>query len=421
MRALLTVAAAVALFAGCLAADPAPVETASAVLPPVLAPVDYDAARDFAAYVTAAVANGSTVTVQARPAVDETLINDALGSAREFELELAPSTLVTPDTWAEVDGVRVPMPEMAVYDGIIAGMSGSALQQAAGLPVSNVVRLVVTPDWSRGTIRYGDTSYLVRIGLDGNLPFALPSEEEEDGARTPDPAWGTRTPPARFDAESWSDASDVECLHPAPTPLTPMLDPGASTADALTARIVMDGDAALVQRLGTHAMPMLVAMLAEVDSIYAHEVGIRFELVGVHLNTDAEYYPDPDDEAPQEQMAKYWNARTDVDRDIVHLVTGHESGYAMANCIGGAGMPELAYTFTPLGWDEEYVVFHINAFAHELGHIFSAHHHYGNHVESGADGATIMIQGYTPGLRPVFGTVEKSVIRGWAEEYLGAP
>lgn len=32
--------------------------------------------------------------------------------------------------------------------------------------------------------------------------------------------------------------------------------------------------------------------------------------------------------------------------------------------------------------------------------------------------ATLMIQRYTPGIRPVFSTISKSVIRGWAEEHV---
>jgi hypothetical protein len=46
-----------------------------------------------------------------------------------------------------------------------------------------------------------------------------------------------------------------------------------------------------------------------------------------------------------------------------------------------------------------------------MGHILGGHHHYGNLAEG--EGATIMLHSYLPGNRPIFGTVERSVIRAW--------
>lgn len=346
-----------------------------------------------------------------------------LGAPREFPVVLRPSLVLNESTWAEVDGVRVAFPDVRAYEGEVEGKPGS------------LVRLTVTDEWARGNIRVNDVQYLVRMGLNGNLPFVsglgeAPSAPANASAAPAPHAW-QEAPFTLYDAP---EATFHDCLRPVPTEVKPMVEPlpGPTKESQLVARIVLDADAQFLDQTGRHAFPLMVAFLNEVDSIYQHEVGIRFQLVGVHGNTDESYYPSPGDEAPLGKLADHWNARLDVPRDVVHLFTGQKSSYAMANCIGGAGQAEVAYTFTPLNWARDYVVFHEQAMAHELGHIFSAHHHYGNHVEgmwspaeTPAGGgpqaglATIMIQGYTPGSKPVFGTMEKSVIRGWAEKHLG--
>lgn len=355
-----------------------------------------------------------------------------LGPPRQISVILRPSQVLNESTWAEIDGVRVPFPDVRAYEGEVEGRPDS------------VVRLTVTDEWARGNIRMADTQYLVRMGLAGNLPFpsevgtppSAPSNASSATVASMTYSW-TEAPLTFYDKDG---LEEEDCLRLVPPDVKPMVDPlpGPTEEAPLVARIVLDADAQYLNQTGRHAFPLMVAFLNEVDSIYQHEVGVRFQLVGVHGNTDPSYYPDPGDEAPLGKLAEYWNPRTDVPRDMVHVFTGQPSSYAQANCIGGAGKPEIAYTFTPLNWARDYVVFHEQAMAHELGHIFSAHHHYGNHVEATwgngrtaggtpleqngaaqAGLATIMIQGYTPGAKPVFGTMEKSVIRGWAEKHLG--
>lgn len=346
------------------------------------------------ANVEAAIAAGAPVSLPAAP-IDAFLGSDfGLRETQERDVVLRRSPLLPAEAWAEVDGVRVAFPAVAVYEGEVEGAP------------DQLVRLTVTPHWARGSIRVGDDTHLVRIGLDGNLP---PST-----ARAA--SWHPLVPPpARFDGPTWTDADD--CLEAVPPYVAPMLDIGRTSAAALTARIVLDADAEAAQQVGPDVFAWMIAVLHETDAIYDHEVGIRFEVAGVHQHTEMGKFPEPASGATGlPTLEAYWNERSDVDRDLVHLFTGHESTFAQANCIGGAGEPSIAYSFTPVNWERDYVVFHTQAFAHEIGHLFSAHHHYGNHLE--ADLATIMIQGYTPGIQPVFGTLEKSVIRGWAEERL---
>lgn len=380
----------------------------------------YAPVLDLASRIETAVAADAPLNVTAFYESDP-LGRGLLGAPVTVSVRLQPSAVLAAAPWAEVDGTRVDFPNVRAYEGRVDGRD------------DGFVRLTLTKDWARGTIRINDTQLLIREGLLGNLPHPTPSM-----VRPPANAYAyDASTETRFFDPGGQEGHD--CIRPVPSDVTPMVEPlpGPTTKSMLTARIVLDADAQAKEMLGDDLFPMMVAFLNEVDSIYEHEVGIRLQLVGVHQNSDPEYYPDPAERAPLRKLAEYWNARPDVPRDVVHMFTGQPSNFAQANCIGGAGMPELAYTFTPLNWARDTVVFHEQAMAHELGHIFSAHHHYGNHVEAmwgsaaaramgqgvgvpaQAGLATIMIQGYTPGSKPVFGTMEKSVIRGWAENHLG--
>lgn len=357
------------------------------------------------ALVDAAIAAGAPVTVPVMPVEELAGLDLAFGEPVERDVVLRPSVMVTAASWAEVDGARVGFPALAVYEGHLDG------DEAA------LARLTVTPQWARGSVRIGDDEHVIRVEMDGNFP----------------PPQGTPSRSSLFPAAleprpiiDGAGYAEEDCLRLVPPFVAPQTDLGPSTATPLTARVVLDSDAALAASLGADAMAMMVAMLVEADSIYEHELGIRFQLVGVHVTTDPAAYPeagakdasgsDPTYDALT-PLAARWNARTDVERDLVHLFADQDTGFAQAHCIGAAGIAPYAYSFSPLAWERGYPTFHTRVIAHEIGHLFSAHHHYGNHVEGPL--ATIMLQGYTPGAKPVFGTIEKSVIRGWAEEHLG--
>lgn len=386
----------------------------------------YRVVEELRARVHVAVSAGAPVEVQAARVLDTLGVFDGVDNPIAFQVVLQPSNLLTPDTWAEIDLEKVQIPAIEVYEGHVKDKP------------DQLVRLTFGDEWARGSIRAGDFAYLIRVGLNGNLPF-LPGEADHAaaGPSASTWTWSGGSLPERYDPPEWTDDDEEDCLRLAPPYVTPMTDSGRTSKTALRARVILDGDHEFLKQTQDDAFALMVAMINEVDSIYAHEVGIRFQVVGLHVNTDKDYFPKPTQRAPLGKLAEYWNAdaRSSTPRDMIHLFTGHASSYAQANCIGGAGRPQYAYTFTPLGWERTSTVFHTNAFAHELGHIFSAHHHYGNHVGAttlpadptsagqwlAAPGyATIMIQGYTPGFRPVFSTLSKSVIRGWAEENLKA-
>jgi plastocyanin len=366
--------------------------------PPAAGPVLEPAVAQLRSRVLEAIATGSSVAVDSFE-VDTFLGFDSVGPSSQFRLVLKPGLALHPDFWAEVDGSPAARPFVEVYEGHVEGQP------------DKLARLTIASGWARGAVRVGDQEHLIRVNMDENLPRSRSALAATPAAAPPPP------PPARVDPAWWTD--DEQCTGGlsgwAPLTVTPVAGLGRSTLPAIQAEVILDADAGMLERFGEDTMPLMVAMLNEMDMTYDYEVGVRFQVVGVHANTDSGYYPDPDQTSPLQRLEDYWAQRHREERDLVHLFTGHASGYAEANCIGGAGSP-AGVSFTPISWEEQYTVFHTRAFAHEFGHLFAAHHHYGNHVES--ELATIMIQGYTPGAQPVFGTLERSVIRGWAQQML---
>lgn len=339
------------------------------------------------AEVAAAVTAGDPVSLSAKPVYE----NDLTRSVDPVDYDVVldrDDRFVTNSTWVESGPVVDTLGNLSLYEGHVAG------------DASQLVRLAIGPDWARGTVRIGDMNHLFRLGLENNIPPS--ANVTGDGFRA--------QIPETFDGPMYKDH---DCLSLAPTDLTPMVEVGHSAAQQLVADLILDADDLFAQQMGNHSVPFMVAMMYEADAIYQYEVGINFHIAGVHVHDNYTY--EPGDFA---SLSAYWNERED-DRDVVHMFTGSESSFAQANCIGGAGIPSEAYTFTPLNWEYQYEVFHITALVHELGHIFNAHHHYGNHVEAGGELATLMIQGYTPGVNPVFSTASKTTIRGWAEAHVG--
>ncbi len=395
MRVIAVLAITALVLAGCASTPEAEPSTSDEPLPAMELPLqindDVEALRDT---VAAAVAAGAPVALATtRVNVDAVTIPTTSESVT-YDVVLERDTrFLTNETWLEMPAnLTVGLDAIELYEGHVEGAE------------DEIVRVAIGPNWARGYVRVGDVQYILRMGLENNIPLDAPIVQTGIERATQFPE--------TFDGKNYRDH---DCLSLAPTDLTPMVEVGHSAKGRLTADIILDADALMMEQLGEHTVPFLVAMFWENDAIYQYETGIDFHLVGVHVHEEFVFDVDAGDVfAP---VRDYWNERSD-DRDIVHIVTGSESSYAMANCIGGAGIPSEAYTFTPLNWEYEYEIFHLTALAHELGHIFNAHHHYGNHAEANGELATLMIQGYTPGVNPVFSTMSKTTIRGWADAYV---
>ena len=324
------------------------------------------------------------------------LVTGLATESRDFEVELRRSA-VTTDTQVELNGSRSPMSGVLAFEGNVAGKPDM------------LVRLTVAPAWARGAVRDGDHTYELRIG-------ALPTALVDDATGTPsqgDSAWMTNPlvpPPDILTCTS----DPLVGGERDPRTVKPVTARGRSDDPLRTARLVIDAEPRVQQMLGNDTIAFAVFAAQEMDLVFHYEVGVRFELSLVALESEALPH-----RAVFLEMRDRWDAKLETPRDLVLLL---DPGYAggeggQANCIGAAGYPEYAYATIGLDashLDESHFLDYL--LAHETGHLFNAMHADGTAHES--DAGTLMFQGVVAsGFNLVFGTAERSYIRGWAESH----
>lgn len=366
--------------------------------------------RGWFAALEAAADSGAAVTLPVSYFAGTVVGPLVVPTAQTMNVVLTRSKMLDTATFFQINTVDHMGPFVRVYEGHLVD-SPAAL-----------VHLTLADDFMRGVVRIQNDLYLVRIGMNGNLPAAI-GAGGNPGYAYHEPASGE---PVGCPAD-YIPNNNLDLLGPSgghrwiPPYLSPeyLLSNGA--APELEARIILDADLDAYRQWGRHLPAMMIAMHVEQSVTYRHQVGVRFRIAGVHLNTIAGYYPTPlDTAATFDYMERWWGGYMADQRDIVHLLTGQPIGTYMASCIGGAGT-RYGYFYTATNGESSVPSFrNMNIVSHEIGHLFSAHHHYANHVEAPGS-ATVMIQGYTPGDMAVFSSLSRTVIRGWAEEYLSAP
>lgn len=319
----------------------------------------------------------------------------------DFEARLVPSTVYGPlDTWVEIDGNQTAPPSLVAAEGVLTSDADSE------------VRVTVTDSWIHGVILENRNLCFVLVG-------AVPADGE--------PVY-------------WSESSDGFAPHaglarPSLDPTTARRIPGdcmlglrdvqVSPVVGITGghyegpvrvlNLIADSDVHFADRYGDDAFPLMVAFVHEADAVLEYEIGVRLHLVGLHQHTDPAFN-DGSAISPTDPAEAYWNDRPDLNRDLVHLF-GYGGPRGIANCVGSAGDPSVAYTYSNYRLADHNVNRNVLVLVHEIGHSLSAHHHHGNTVEA-ETGATLMIQGMAAGYAPAFSTASKSLMRGWAEAYL---
>lgn len=366
--------------------------------------------------VETAVATGTAIELET--VVHDSLRgNDAVGTEKtKRKFILKHSDLIAPDAFFEINGTPAPWPFVRVYEGHVEGAP------------EQIAHLMIASDYARGGVRIPDASdpraeagladrmHLFRYNMKRNRPATMPRRPEAPAEHATDKP--PRSPePSGCPTDTYGNVAELRAVPPynQPTYSNPGQVAGMNAGPVLKSRIILDSDYKALELWGTkHMSTMGIGMTIEADITYRDQVDIRHQIVGVHENRLKTFYPNTIDVDPFAEMGIWWDNHH-TERDIVHLFSGYDTGYAQANCIGSVGTL-AGYSFSPIVWEDQNGWFHQNVLAHEWGHIYSAHHHYGNHAES--DVASIMIQGYTPGSQPNFGSLEKTTIRGWAEEYL---
>ena len=154
---------------------------------------------------------------------------------------------------------------------------------------------------------------------------------------------------------------------------------------------------------------------------------------------------EPDGSDLMSQLIRYYRATyPNLKRHHVHLLTNRDIAAELtpgreepavagiANCIGGVGT-EYAYAITEVGVFDPVEIGPLTAmkdldaknFAHEMGHVFGAHHHYAecaSHAPLGLadrtlDTCSVMFNDLSL-LSLQFSAVETAAIRGFAEAHI---
>lgn len=317
-----------------------------------------------------------------------------------FQAQLVPSTVYDPsDTWVKADGNRTAPPTLVAAEGVLTTDTDSE------------VRVTVTDSWIHGVILHKTNLCFVLVGATPADGEPVYWSESSDGFAPHDrlASLGVDSKVPRVPGDCMLGLRDVQ--------VSPVVGITGEHYDgpARVLKLIADSDAHFLDWYGDDALPLMVAFVHEADAVLEYEIGVRLHLVGLHQHTDPAFN-DGSAISPTDPAEAYWNDRPDVERDLVHLF-GYGGPRGIANCVGSAGDPSLAYTYTNYRLPDHDVNRNVLVLAHEIGHSLSAHHHHGNTVEA-ETGATLMIQGQTYGHDPAFSTASKSLMRGWAEAYL---
>lgn len=196
-------------------------------------------------------------------------------------------------------------------------------------------------------------------------------------------------------------------------------------------------DASFVEFFGDAWQQNAEEIIAIMDEFYEREVSISIETVHlVSLPVDVrELDNNTDPQAVMDALiAAYEAAHGDTPRDSVQFFLGADVAGAvagLANCIGGAGFPSIAYV-----WGEAYNrepislgpvgLFNDQAAkiaVHEFGHMMAGHHHYSNCADGAAglspddiNAVCGVMNNFADFAGNVFSTPNRLAIRSWADQ-----
>lgn len=259
------------------------------------------------------------------------------------------------------------------------------------------------------------------------------------------PAAGAQLPHGRL-AEPLAEADPFEfvngnhdlmgtlkCLQPYPHAAAPPLGLVSGWSQR-SFDISVAVDSAFTTEWGASWASVATSWMNSVDLIYQRDLSMRLTVIDMHAHAASVFPGTESNVLLANSKSHYDAAHATMFRENVHLLTGKEVTNALgqANCIGGAGNRAIAYTmgqaanFDPINFFgfSIYGDGYMKIIGHEMGHILSGHHHYGNCAEATAefrtsrpgDVCTLMFP-YVDFITPRFGSVNRLVERGWADAY----
>ena len=294
-------------------------------------------------------------------------------SAGDFDLELTPYDLRSPDYQSQVigaDGIarRLPITPVKTYKGPV---NGSSHAQA---------RMTLTEMGLEGIVITESARYFLQPAR----TFSKTANEDEfvfyngnDTTQSPGICGVTLADEVAFQerlakesgtlqSESWGSAS--------PDALSPMR----------VVRLATEADAEYVAALGgaTNANQQILSIMNQVDGIYQFELGLTFQVVFQNSWSDAasDPYATTDSIGLVKAFADYWNAHfAGTQRDLSHFWTGKHMDDAIGRAYLGSvcRVPSESYGVSqryPEDPANPIAATTISLTAHEIGHNFGAVH-----------------------------------------------
>lgn len=228
-----------------------------------------------------------------------------------------------------------------------------------------------------------------------------------------------------------------ECLELRPDGHNIRAYGGGPIADQpmLTLRLAVAADASFVATHGAGWKPAAQAYINQVSDFYEDQVRIQIQVVDKVSIPDGAFSNTGDGSTILSDLRAWYGAnKPGLQRDAVLMLWGKDVAGTVAgqaNCLGSIGDVAESFAWAEAGGDEGTPFLGTTAFAdqtakvvaHEIAHLFSAHHHYSNCVEGtafawGTDDflayCTLMINDI--GLASLeFSEVNRLAVRGWAE------
>lgn len=207
-------------------------------------------------------------------------------------------------------------------------------------------------------------------------------------------------------------------------------------------------DDAFVVAHGSGWADHALALANAIDGILDANINLRLRVIDLHAHAPDTINAVHTQGLLNHLIPHYRDAHASLSREGVHLFTGRDTvsgGFSLdggtvpaagqANCIGGAGRANLAYTVgmtvgcnpleapvPPVGTVAVFDNCYVLVSAHEIGHILSAHHHYANCAESQIgrnplaplNNCSLMFNDATM-LTTRMSTLNRIVTRGWVD------
>lgn len=356
---------------------------------------------------------------------------------RTVEVELRSNAELFDDAFwtADAEGAPVDLGGVHPLAGVVVDVPGSSVR--ATVFEGRVVGDLYLP--GEGTYPIGSTADGEGVLVDAATPLDYdrdaPVDEVETGLLGP-----------------FHLPDTTGCLQ-----LTPqaVADPsGLATGwPTRTFQVSFSVDAEFVAVRGAAWAGWVVAFINGMDGFYAREIDLRIAATDIHSHAAATF-PGGDTDTLLGNLRGHYNAaHAGLFREDAHLFTGKnlDGAVGQADCIGGAGNPNAAYTVGEgaflepealvggavgnlLGKPVQLADAYVKVSAHELAHILSAHHHYANcgaeshvsvdhatprvgaNVSRPLDACTLMINFINLGALE-FSATNRLVTRGWADVF----